>query len=826
MLGRAVSRPSSAAGHHNGVMTEAPGSAYPTQWEADVLLRDGHPVHLRPITPLDGDALRLFHDSLSGRTVYFRFFSAKPRLTDKDVHYFTEVDHHDRVALIALDAGLMIGVGRFDALGDGTAEVAFVIRDDVQGLGLGSVLLEHLAAAARECGIHKFVAEVLPENHRMLATFREAGFEVHQHREEDVLAVSFDIEPTATSMAVMEAREHRAEARSVERLLHPARIAIVGASRAPGGLGHAVLRHLVDGGYRGDLVAVHPEVDEIAGVRCVRSLTDVEETIDLAIVVVRAPRVAAVIEDAASAGVHGLVVVSGGFGDSGPDGLALQADLVSLVHRTGMRLVGPNALGVINTDPDVLMNASLVTQMPPSGRVGFFSQSGALGGSILERFGHRGLGLSTFVSAGNRADISGNDLLQYWEEDARTDLVMLYLETIGNARKFARIVHRLAAKKPVVMVRTGGAGQRHPLGHAVRSTELSQRAVDGILGDCGLVVVESIDHLIDVARLAGSQPLPTSTRVAIVGNSDALAVMAVNGCERTILEPAGEPVTLARQESPEAYEAAITAALADPKVGSVLAIYVPPIEASSDADIRAMLRHCARPKEDASLAKPVIAVMLGTHASQPADDVPAFRDVEDALQALSAVTRYALWRDAPDRRAVTELPVPPESDPDQLAPGVVSGHTANALLISLGIEMGHAPVQPELGVRIQLLDDPLFGAVICVGVDDPVAQILDDRSYRLAPVSIHGARAMLDELASLEVVAPEHIDANGASSREAIAELVQQVSSLTLVNPQVVEVDARHVQAGIGAQDRLAARSVSVTVAAAPVLTEPAARRI
>lgn len=219
---------------------------------------------------------------------------------------------------------------------------------------------------------------------------------------------------------------------------------------------------------------------------------------------------------------------------------------------------------------------------------------------------------------------------------------MLYLETIGNARKFARIVHRLAAKKPVVMVRTGGAGQRHPLGHAVRSTELSQRAVDEILGDCGLVVVESIDHLIDVARLAGSQPLPTGTRVAIVGNSDELAVMAVNGCERTILEPAGEPVTLARQESPEAYETAITAALADPGRGRARST-CSPIEASSDADIRAMLRHCARPKEDASLAKPVIAVM-GTHASQFADDVPAFRDVEDALQALS-VTRYALWRD-------------------------------------------------------------------------------------------------------------------------------------------------------------------------------------
>ena len=812
-------------------MTDPSGPGYPAEWEADVLLRDGHPVHLRPITPGDAERLREFHASLSGRTVYFRFFSVKPELTEHDVHYFTEVDYRDRVALIALDAGEMIGVGRFDVIGDGTAEVAFVIRDDAQGRGLGSVLLEHLTAAAREVGVHRFVAEVLPDNVRMIATFREAGYEVKQRREEDVLAVSFDIEPTSTSVAVMEAREQRAEARSVHRLLHPARIAIVGASRTPGGLGHAVLRHLVDGGYRGDIVAVHPEVDAIAGVRCVRSLTDVGEPIDLVVVIVRAPRVAAVIEDAERAGVHGLVVVSGGFGDSGPDGLELQARLVELVRRTGMRLVGPNALGVINTAPEILMNASLVTQMPPAGRVGFFSQSGALGGSILERFRRRGLGLSTFVSAGNRADISGNDLLQYWEKDPDTELVMLHLETIGNARKFARIVHRLSASKPVVMVRTGGAGQRHPLGHAVGRTELTQRAVDQILGDCGLVVVETIDQLIDVARVASSQPLPAGPGLAIVGNSDALAVMAVNACEHTVLRVAGEPVIFARQESPEAYEAAISAALADPLVGSVLAIYVPPIEASSDDRIRAMLRHCARRRDGATDAKPVVAVMVGLEEDQPPDDVPAFRDVEDALRALNAVTRYALWKQSPAQQrdeaaADAAAPSVPRESVDLPGSGILTGPEAQALLGRLGIDVGLDPDSPgALGLRVRLFEDPLFGPVIAVGVDDPVADALDDRSYRLAPVSVAGANALLEDVASLSVALPPTDPERGAA-RGALAVLVSAVSDLAGSHPGIVGVDARRVCAthedGAGA----VARSLTVDVATAPASIEPSARRI
>lgn len=796
---------------------------YPAEWEADVLLRNGRPIHLRPITPDDGDALRAFHASLSDRTVYFRFFSAKPRLTDADVTYFTAVDHRQRVALVAVDAEGIVGVGRFDVIDGTRAEVAFVIRDDMQGLGLGSVLLEHLAAAARERGVRRFVAEVLPENSRMIATFKEAGFEVSSRREEDVLAVSFDIEPTRDSVAVMQAREHRAEFRSVHRLLHPDRVAVVGASRRPGGLGHEVLRHIVAGGFAGDLVAVHPEVDAIEGVRCVRSLRDVDGDIDLVVVVVPAAGVREVIADAAAARAHALVVVSGGFGDSGPAGVVLQSGLVAEVHRTGMRLVGPNALGIMNTDPAVRLNASLVATLPPAGRVGFFSQSGALGGAILRRLEGRGLGVSSFVSAGNRADISGNDLLQYWEEDPGTDLVMLYLETIGNARKFARIVRRLAPRKPVVMVRTGGAGQRHPLGHAVTSTGLDQRAVDQILGDCGLIVVESIDQMLDVTRIASSQPLPSNGTVRVVGNSDALAVMAVNAMAGTGLQAAGEPVTFARQESPEAYEAAIREAREDPGVGAVLAIYVPAIEHGSDARIRETLSRCAEHGTVLADGTPLVAVMVGADASDRSSEIPTFEDLEDALEALGAVARYSQWRrDADDE----DIP-PPGLDVRVADDGSVGGARQNvsgafeagpalALLNAANVtcRLADGGRESVLGLRVRLIRDPLFGPVLVAGIDDPVAEALDDRSYRLAPVTPTTAGRMLDQLAAIGLIAEETGD------RGRLAGLLSQVSALVRDGTGVTAADLRHVSPD------LTLTAISATVTDVAVTPEPAARRL
>jgi acyl-CoA synthetase (NDP forming)/GNAT superfamily N-acetyltransferase len=798
---------------------------YPQAWEADVLLRDGHPIHLRPITPGDGEALRAFHAGLSPRTVYFRFFSAKPELTDADVQYFTQVDHVGRVALVALDRDDIIGVGRFDALDDGRAEVAFVIRDDMQGLGLGSVLLEHLAAAGRERGVTRFIAEVLPANSRMLSTFRAAGYALTQEREDDVIAVGFDIEPTAASLAVMAAREHRAEARSMGRMLRPQSVAVVGASRTGKGLGSLVLRHLVEGGYRGELVAVHREADVIDGVPCVRSLADVEGALDLVILVVPASQVPTVLADAASAEVHGLVVVSGGFGEAEAGGAELQRRLVATVTGTGMRLVGPNALGVINTDPEVLLNASLVPRMPARGRAGFFCQSGALGSSLLERFADRGLGVSGFVSAGNRADVSGNDLLQYWEEDPDTDLVLLHLETIGNARKFARIVHRLAPAKPVIMVRTGGAEMAHPLGHAVARTGLGQRAVDQILADCGLTVVDTVDRMIDAARVAVSASLPATDTVAVIGNSDALSVLAVNALTGHGLRPHGAPVTFARQESVDAYQQALRAAVHDPQTGAVLVVYVPPVEGAADAEVRAALRTCTECDEGAHA--PVVAVMAHQPTSGEAGDIPVFVDVESAVQALADVRSMARWRAADALRAARETAEDDWPEPDvPTGPAVLDGAAAIRLVAPLG---RHAPVldldsSGVAGCEIRLVDDPLFGMVLSVGVDDPVAAALDDRAHRLAPVTTAGANDMLLSLGAMSVLTRGMSDP--AATLAVLARAISDVSNLHLRAPGVTGAVLRHVTVRRDGGDDLTLGEISVTVSEDAVSAEPAARRL
>jgi acyl-CoA synthetase (NDP forming) len=487
-----------------------------------------------------------------------------------------------------------------------------------------------------------------------------------------------------------------------------------------------------------------------------------------------------------------------------------------------MRVVGPNALGLINTSPDVRLNASLVTRMPDAGRVGFFCQSGALGSTILERFSERGLGLSTFVSAGNRADISGNDLLQYWEEDPSTDQVLLYLESIGNARKFARLVHRMAHVKPVAMVRTGGSGQAHPLGHAVASTGLMQRDVDQILAACGLIVVDNVDALIDVGRVATAQPLPASPGVAIVGNSDALAVLAVNALSRTRLHAAASPVTFARRESADAFESGVRAAMADPAVGSVLAIYVPAAELDADASIRAALRACAECGRDAG--KPVVAVM---RRDARLDDygIPAFEDVEAAVHSLEALTWLAEWR-VVDTRASAEVTTwhdHPGGTPT-LEPGTIAGEPAARLLSEAG--SSRVSIDPEspgtIGCRIRLVEDPLFGPVVIVSVDDPVAEALDDRACRLAPVTVVAARDMLSSVAARDVAVQADMDREAAFT--ALAQVISDVSRLHNLLPGVTSADLRHVNVRPGGVVVLG--DVAIAVSDQAVVADPTARRL
>ncbi len=640
------------------VIPEGAGPGYPAHWEADVVASDGGIVHLRPIVASDADALVRFHASLSERTRYLRFFGPYPRMSERDLKRFTVVDHHARVAFICLLGGEIIAVGRYEGLPgpEGrveAAEVAFVARDSHQGRGLGSILLEHLAAAARENGLRRFEAEVLVENRAMVRVFREAGYQVSREFADGVVHLEFDIDPTERSLAVRDSREQRAEARSVYNALHPSSVAVIGASTDPSKIGHAVLLHLLRGNFTGPVFPVNPEARSVRGVRAYASVTDIPDEVDLAVVAVPAAGIDDVMDSCLAKGVTTLVVVSAGFAESGVGGIVAERRLVAEARAHGMRVIGPNALGVANTAPDVRLNATLAPELPGRGRIGFFAQSGALGIAILAAARRRGLGLSTFVSAGNRADLSGNDMLQYWQTDPATDVVLLYLETFGNPRKFARVARRLARTKPIVAVKSG----RHtgPIAALADHNEpIDDASVRALFEQAGVIRVETLAELFDTALLLAYQPLPDGPRVAVVGNSSALGLLVTDALLGEGLQLAGDPVDVGVSASPMEFAAAIAAALA-PEGGAdaLVSVFVPPVATPGDVYARA-LREAVSGGD-----KPVVAVFFaaegvpaelavcGEDGTPVRGSVPSYASPERAAAALARVSRYAQWRSEP-----------------------------------------------------------------------------------------------------------------------------------------------------------------------------------
>ena len=632
---------------------------YPRHWEADVLLRDGHTAHLRPIAADDEELLVEFYSQVSAESKYLRFFAPMPTLSQRDVERFTHVDYRDRVAFVLTVAQKMIAVGRFDRIappdGNGEeAEVAFLVQDAHQGRGIAQLLLEHLAQAGRELGVKKFVAEVLPENQRMSQIFREAGYQVAGGFEEGVMRFEFPIDSTETSIGVMLSREHRAEAASIQRFFEARSVAIIGASRRQDTVGRTLVHNLVLGNYTGRVHVVNPSADAVSGLPAYKSVADIPEPVDIAIVAVPAESVSDVVIDCAAKGVHGLIVVSAGFAETGDEGRARQRRLVGLARSYGLRLIGPNCLGIINTSSDVSLNASLSTVMPPRGRVGFFSQSGALGQAILEKVSRRGLGLSTFVSAGNRADVSGNDLLQYWEEDAATEVVLLYLESIGNPRKFSRIARRVSRRKPVIAVRSGRTTQGVPMGHAVRSIVAPPAAVDAMFRQAGVIQVDNLDEMLDVAQLVAHQRLPKGRRVAIVGNSDALGLLAADAAAAEGLDVC-KSIALGPEANAEDFEGALDKAIDDPGVDSVVAVFIPVLN-TTGVEVANVLAAVGEQSE-----KPLVSTFLATEgipellrvpdvagATAGRGSVPSYSAVEAAVRALARVVEYATWLSRPE----------------------------------------------------------------------------------------------------------------------------------------------------------------------------------
>ncbi|MFJ8334325.1 GNAT family N-acetyltransferase [Streptomyces sp. NPDC094437] len=672
---------------------------YPAHWEADVVLRDGGTARIRPITVDDADRLVSFYEQVSDESKYYRFFAPYPRLSAKDVHRFTHHDFVDRVGLAATIGGEFIATVRYDRIdADGMAasgpsdeaEVAFLVQDAHQGRGVASALLEHIAAVARERGIRRFAAEVLPANNKMIKVFTDAGYTQKRSFEDGVVRLEFGLEPTDRSLAVQHAREQRAEARSVRRLLVPGSVAVIGAGRVPGGVGRGILHHIKDAGYTGRLYAVNSgfpdDTAALDGVPAHRSVRDIDAPVDVAVVAVPAERVLDVVTECGEHGVQGLVVVSAGYAESGTDGRARQRELVRRARTYGMRVVGPNAFGIINTAPGVRLNASLAPELPRPGRIGLFAQSGAIGIALLSRLHRRGggvtgvTGVSTFVSSGNRADVSGNDVLQYWYDDPDTDVVLMYLESIGNPRKFTRLARRTAAAKPLVVVQSAGST---PQGHAVRATRLPHATVTELLRQAGVIRVDTITELVDTGLLLARQPLPSGPRVAILGNSESLGLLTYDACLSEGLRPA-RPLDLTTAATAADFHASLLGALGDDSCDAVIVTAIPAIGEApvADAELAAALRSAA----EQAPGKPVLVVHVelgglaaalsaatgtapradptatGTRRLRPSQQlpppapepapatetaprlIPAYPAAERAVRALAEAVKYAQWR--------------------------------------------------------------------------------------------------------------------------------------------------------------------------------------
>ncbi len=694
--------------------SEAEPGCYPSAWEADVALSDGGTVHLRPIKPSDAGAITALHHRLSAETIYLRFFSPLPNLSAKMLARFVNVDYVDRMAFVAELGDELIGVARYDRLpslpdrpGEADAEVAFTIDDAHQGRGIGTILLERLAAYAATAGVTRFVAETLPNNRRMLQVFHEAGFADERIFEDGFVRVAFPIEPTDASIAAAQDRERQAAARSIRRLLAPSTVAVVGASRRPGTIGHRIFRNLLDGGFAGPVYPVHSTAHHVGGVRAYPTVLDIPDQVDLAVIVVPASEVPAVVESCARKHVGGLVVISSAFAERDDAGAALEREVVATARRNGMRLIGPNCMGVINADPAINLNATFSPVTPKRGGIGIMSQSGGLGIVLLDEMARRHLGTSTFVSVGNKADVSGNDLLQYWESDDNTDLVVLYIESFGNPRTFARVARRLSRRKPIVAVKSG----RSPAGSRAASLHSGAPAatdpvVDALIRQTGVIRLDTLEELFDVAQLLASQPLPAGRRVAIVANAGGPGVLGADACEaaglivpelsetiQAVLRPSvnrgaavANPVDLDPEASPADFERAVAAVLADDAVDAVIAIFVTPVAPPLDDIAMGLVRAAAT-----SAGKPVLASVLGRRmllsGAPGAAPVPSYAFPEAAARALARVVSYAEWRNRP---AGT---VPEFADVDV---------RAARLLVDAALAQERDPAAPGEGVWLDL----------------------------------------------------------------------------------------------------------------------------
>ena len=627
----------------------------------DVILRDGSTLRLRPPTAEDAESLLDFFERLSDRSRYLRFHGF-PALGPKLVEPFVDPDWHETGALVGCLEGQVVALANYARLRDRrAAEVAFSVDDAYQRRGIGTRLLERLASLAAAAGIEQFVAEVLPENRNMLDVFQGAGFDVVRELEGGEVEVRFPIAPTEHYREVVAARDHIAVRASLRPFFEPASVAVIGASPRRGSIGGELFRNVLAGDFHGSAYPVNRGGEPVAGVHGYTSVGDIPDPVELAVICLPGEHVIPAAQESLEAGVRALVVISAGFAEIGSEGVERQERLLALVRAHGARLVGPNCLGIASSA--VHLNATFAPRAFPPGKIGFSSQSGALGLALLERAEARGLGLTSFVSIGNKADVSSNDLLEWWEDDEATEMVMLYLESFGNPRAFARIARRLARSKPVLAMKGGTtrAGSKAASSHTAALAG-SEAAVDAIFRHAGVIRTRTLDELVDVATLLYSQPVPHGHRVALLTNAGGLGILAADACEAAGLElptPSEEtraalaevmpaegstanPIDMLGSANAKSFAEVLPIVLADPIIDAVITLFVPTVGVDEDEVGLAISRAAADAGE-----KPVLCAFLsarGAPASlRSAASVPSFSYPEAAARALGRAAERGDW---------------------------------------------------------------------------------------------------------------------------------------------------------------------------------------
>jgi acyl-CoA synthetase (NDP forming) len=633
-----------------GVDGSPPSHAAP-DWGHDALAADGRIVRIRAILHQDAQALRSLYENADDRSLYLRFFAPGHGQIDHEVRRLTRPEAPDHRVVGAFDDDRIVGVASYERMG-GTprAEFAVLVADGEHGRGIGTLLLEQLARQALADGVRELFGDVLPDNGPMMLVAHDLTPSLSAHLADGVVRVSVPTAVDDATLAVIDMRERSAERHALHPLLTPASIAVVGAGRHPGSVGHEVVRNLVEHGFTGDLYPINPHAAQIAGRPAYPSLAAVPGPVDLAVIAVPAPAVEAVIAEAGKAGVRGAVVLTAGFAETGPDGAAAQAALVRTARAHGIRLVGPNCLGVLNTDAATRMTATFATAVPPAGGLAVASQSGAVGIAVLDHAAREGVGVSQFVSLGNKADVSGNDLLAYWYDDPATRAVALYLESFGNPRKFARIARALARRKPVLAVKGGrSAGGRRAGASHTAAAAAPDVAVETLFAQAGVVRTDTLGELLDAARMLVDQPLPAGSRLGIVGNAGGVNVLAADAAEAAGLTvpdaSGGNPVDLGAAATPTAMAEAVTRLTGGGEVDAVLAVFA----ATRANDVPGILAALAA-AADAAGSVPVAVVLVGVPdapMSLGGRRAPVFALPEQAVRALGHAARYAAWRREP-----------------------------------------------------------------------------------------------------------------------------------------------------------------------------------